>query len=206
MSEAKKTRAPKQERSSLRKEKILETAYSLYSEIGYFNTTTNDIAKAANIQISSLYSYFKDKDAILLELLEKYNTNFLDNFNFDYFYKADINKIEEISGLIKSILSILIKAHTDTIGFNKELQALYYYKPEVAQLIDNHEDKIRKTCLELMISSKKIITVSDLEAASIICVNLISSTVDTIIYNKTNLVSDRIIDGCIKAIIKYITS
>lgn len=206
MNEAKKTRIPKQERSSLRKEKILETAYNLYSEIGYFNTTTNDIAKAANIQISSLYSYFKDKDAILLELLEKYNAEFSDKFNFDSFYKTDITKIEEIYALIKSILNTLIKVHTDTISFNRELQALYYYKPEVTQLIDNHEDKIRKTCLELLISSKSIITVNDLEVASIICVNLISSTVDTIIFNKTNLVPDRIIDGCIEAIIKYITS
>jgi AcrR family transcriptional regulator len=206
MNEAKKKRTPKQERSNLRKEKILETAYSLYSEIGYFNTTTNDIAKAANIQISSLYSYFKDKDAILLELLDKYNTDFLDNFNFDYFYQADITIIEEISNLIKSILNILIKAHTDTIGFNKELQALYYYKPEVTKLIDNHEDKIRKTCLELLLASKNIITVSDFEATSIICVNLISSTVDTIVFNKTTFDSDRIIDGCIEAIIKYITS
>lgn len=206
MSEIKKTRIPKQERSNLRKEKILETAYRLYSEIGYFNTTTNDIAKAANIQISSLYSYFKDKDAILLELLEIYNAEFSDKFNFDSFYITEITKIEEISALIKSILNTLVKAHTDTINFNKELQALYYYKPEVTQLIDNHEGTIRKTCFQLLNSSKRIITVSDLEAASIICVNLISSTVDTIIFNKTNLAPDRIIDGCIESIIKYITS
>lgn len=205
MSETKKTRDPKQERSSLRKEKILETAYRLYSEIGYFNTTTNDIAKAANVQISSLYSYFKDKDAILLELLAKYNTDFLGNFNFDHFYQSNITKTEEISDLIKSILNILIKAHTDTLGFNKELQALYYYKPEVTQLIDNHEEQIRKTCLELLLASKNIITVSDFEATSIICVNLISSTVDTIVFKKTTLDSNRIIDGCIEAIIKYIT-
>ena len=101
--------------------------------------------------------------------------------------------------------NILIKAHTDTIGFNKELQALYYYKPEVTQLIDNHEDKIRKTCLELLLASKNLITVSDFEATSIICVNLISSTVDTIVFKKTTLDSNRIIDGCIEAIIKYIT-
>lgn len=129
----------------------------------------------------------------------------MDKFNFDHFFQSNITTIEEISTLIKSVLNILIKAHIDTKGFNKELQALYFYKPEVAQLIDNHEEKIRKICLGLLVASNNIVTVSDLEATSIICVNLISSTVDTIVFNKTPLDSDRIIDGCIKAIIKYIT-
>ncbi|WP_329886931.1 TetR/AcrR family transcriptional regulator [Pseudoramibacter faecis] len=53
-----KTRIPKQKRSIARKRLIKKTALRLFSEKGYSNVSTNEIAKAANVSIGSLYSYF----------------------------------------------------------------------------------------------------------------------------------------------------
>ena len=47
---------------------ILEAAMRLLSGQGYEATTTNKIAELAGVSIGSLYHYFPNKDAILLEL------------------------------------------------------------------------------------------------------------------------------------------
>ena len=64
-------REPKQSRSIKMREKILDTAYDIFCKKGYFNTTTNEIAKTAQVSIGSVYFYFKDKEAILLAVQER---------------------------------------------------------------------------------------------------------------------------------------
>ena len=72
MEAEKAVRKPRQKRSIETKEKIVSAAYQLFCEKGYYNTTTNEIAQVANVSIGSLYSYFKDKDTIFLEILERF--------------------------------------------------------------------------------------------------------------------------------------
>lgn len=62
--DADKVRIPKQKRSIEIKNKIKRTAQELFSEKGYYNTSSNDIVKAAGVSIGAFYSYFKDKKAL----------------------------------------------------------------------------------------------------------------------------------------------
>jgi len=64
---------PRQERSRQRVDLILDTAATLFVEIGYEPTTTNAIAERAGISIGSLYRYFPDKDTILRALVDRYS-------------------------------------------------------------------------------------------------------------------------------------
>ncbi|GAA3194744.1 TetR/AcrR family transcriptional regulator [Actinocorallia longicatena] len=50
------------------RERLLAAAARVFSEHGYTAGTTNRIAEAAGHSIGSLYQYFPNKDAILLEL------------------------------------------------------------------------------------------------------------------------------------------
>ena len=56
-----KIREPRQERSIDKKNKIIETAYEVFSTVGYYNTNTADIAKKAGVSTGIVYGYFKDK-------------------------------------------------------------------------------------------------------------------------------------------------
>ncbi len=74
MSEEKPLRTmPRQERSRQRVDLILDTAATLFVEIGYEPTTTNAIAERAGISIGSLYRYFPDKDTVLRALIARYS-------------------------------------------------------------------------------------------------------------------------------------
>src|SRR6185295_3839194 len=52
-------------------EQILLEAGRLFAELGFKQTTTRQIAEAAGLRQGSLYYYFKSKDDMLAELLDR---------------------------------------------------------------------------------------------------------------------------------------
>ncbi|HEX6291389.1 MAG TPA: TetR/AcrR family transcriptional regulator [Herpetosiphonaceae bacterium] len=62
---------PKQARSRQTVTRILDAAAELFTTQGYDNTTTSDIANRAGKPVGSVYTYFKDKQQILLALWDK---------------------------------------------------------------------------------------------------------------------------------------
>jgi AcrR family transcriptional regulator len=63
---------PRQERSRLTLERILDAAEALFTRKGYENTTLADIATRAGLSIGSIYRRFPDKDSILQTIHESY--------------------------------------------------------------------------------------------------------------------------------------
>jgi AcrR family transcriptional regulator len=62
---AKPRKKPRQERSLVTYDAILEAATRIFGERGYAGATTNDIAELAGVSIGSLYQYFPNKDALI---------------------------------------------------------------------------------------------------------------------------------------------
>jgi len=65
-------RRPRQARSRLTVEAILDAAARVFERHGYAAGTTNRIAERAGISIGSLYQYYPNKDAILVALVERH--------------------------------------------------------------------------------------------------------------------------------------
>lgn len=63
---------PRQVRAELTRQRILTAAAHVFAEHGYAAGTTNRIAERARISIGSLYQYYPNKDAILVELLARH--------------------------------------------------------------------------------------------------------------------------------------
>lgn len=66
-------RVPRSKRGEERVTKILDAASTLFAQVGYEATTTNQIAAHAQTSIGSLYQFFPNKEAILEELAHRYN-------------------------------------------------------------------------------------------------------------------------------------
>ncbi len=64
-------RKPRQRRSRVTVDAILEAAARVFADKGRAGGTTNHIARAAGVSVGSLYEYFRDKDAILIALVER---------------------------------------------------------------------------------------------------------------------------------------
>ncbi|MEU6038121.1 TetR/AcrR family transcriptional regulator [Actinomadura sp. NPDC047616] len=65
-------KTPRQQRSAATREQILRAAAHVFVEHGYAAGTTNRIAEAAGLSIGSLYQYFPNKDAILVQLAQRH--------------------------------------------------------------------------------------------------------------------------------------
>ncbi|MDO4273228.1 MAG: TetR/AcrR family transcriptional regulator [Eubacteriales bacterium] len=61
-----------QQRTIESRKKLLDAAYSLFVEKGYYNTNTKEIARYAGISIGNFYNYYQDKCEIYCALLEVY--------------------------------------------------------------------------------------------------------------------------------------
>ena len=63
-------KVPRQQRARETRARILDAARTVFEEHGYAHGTTNRIATAAGLSVGSLYQYFPNKDAILVELVD----------------------------------------------------------------------------------------------------------------------------------------
>ena len=68
----KTVRAHKKERSIEKKNRIVQAGFELFSQVGYYNPNTAEIAKRVGVSTVIVYGYFKDKRDILLDVLEIY--------------------------------------------------------------------------------------------------------------------------------------
>ena len=195
-------RNPQQKRSIQRKEDILDVALSLFSSKGFYHTTTNEIAKTAKISIGNLYFYFSDKDAILMELLDRYNQHFLSVYDEIktsenvQLYQSDKKK------WLYHLVDHLIVLHESTKDFSRELNVLYYAKPEVAAIVDAQSEKVRLATLDGLVQHKEDIKSEDMEALSVVIVDYISALVDRIVFKNNIVERQRIVNAGIEALYK----
>lgn len=196
------SRNPQQKRSVQRKEDILDVAMFLFSSKGFYNTTTNEIAKTAKISIGNLYFYFPDKDTILMELLNRHNQHFLSVYD-------DINTAENVQlyqsdkkKWLYNLIDNLIVLHESTKNFSRELNALYYARPEVAALVDAQSEKVRLATLDGLVQHKEDLQSEDMEALSVVIVDYISALVDRIVFKDNIVDKQRILSAGIEALYK----
>jgi len=196
------TRQPKQTRSIKTKEKIRNVAYQLFCEKGYFKTTTNEIAKVAEVSIGSLYFYYRDKDMILVEILDRYNESFL---KVHESMNVQLESYRENPRLwITGFMEEMIKSHRASKEFNKELKILSHSMPEVSAVMEKQQETVRQTTLDYLKAFNDMLRVKDYEAASIVVVNIMSSLVDQIVFQDNPVDDSRIIKEGVDAIHKYL--
>lgn len=63
--------APRQERSRLKRDALLQAALALFAEQGYEETTIEQIAHRANVAVGGFYQHFTSKKQVLLVLMDR---------------------------------------------------------------------------------------------------------------------------------------
>ena len=202
MEQDKIVRKPKQVRSVKTKEKILDAAYQLFCSKGYYKTTTNEIAKVADVSIGSLYSYFKDKDTILLEILERYNNAFM-KINEELSQDIELYRMDP-KAWFRMLMEGMIEVHQISKELNQEMNILCYTMPEVAAVMEKQHEKTRQKVLDSFYLYKEIIKVKDIEAAAIVVFNLVGSVVDQIVFCENTIDNERILQAGIDAVYKFL--
>jgi len=200
----KTVRRPKQQRSMEMKEKILDAALQLFCEKGYYNTTTNEIALKAGVSIGSLYSYFKDKDTVFLEVLDRYHEKF-DMAKKDVLKDTDL-LIRDSRTWLRLLIENLIQVHEESKELNRELNVLSHYNPQVAAIVENQREKTLQSTIGYFMQFQNNFHTDDMEATAIVIFDFISATVDRIVFDKNEIDRNRLINATVDVIQKYYVS
>lgn len=96
------TRIPKKTNSIDKKNRILDAGYYLVCENGYESITTPQIAHKAEVSVGTLYAYFSDKKAVMLEALSMFSKPILFPI-YEILEKTEI-KDNNIESAIKKFL------------------------------------------------------------------------------------------------------
>jgi len=194
-------REPQQKRSMKKKEKILETAYRLFCEKGYYKTSTPEIAAEAQVSIGCLYSYFTDKHMIFLALYDRYKENF-DRIRDEFGQKlSDSNDPQQ---WIRWFVEILIRIHRESVDFIREIDLLRVSDPELAERSHRQREKVRKFAYDSLLHSPCRPDVPDPEAASYVIMDFINALVDRIALDDQPIDGERILQEGLTALTRYL--
>jgi AcrR family transcriptional regulator len=74
----------KERRIEKRREQIISAAANVFADKGYQRATTREIADKAEVSEGLIYTYFENKDHLLLAILEKLATSGFDEIAFEH--------------------------------------------------------------------------------------------------------------------------
>lgn len=143
-------REPKQKRAIAKKEKILKASFQIFCDKGYYNTNTAEIAKKANVSTGIVYSYFKDKEDILIEVVKIY----IDSLRrqFDQLLLSSINQ-KSLPNIIGKIIDVLILSHTMNVDAHNEFMAMSMLNKDINVMFDAFEKETLEKLTKILIDS-----------------------------------------------------
>ncbi|MGM0363037.1 TetR/AcrR family transcriptional regulator [Streptomyces griseoaurantiacus] len=167
---------PRQARAELTRQRILDAAAHVFGEMGYAAGTTNRIAERARVSIGSLYQYYPNKDAILLELV----TRHLDEG------RQALERLREetlpgtLEGIFRAHVRIVIDNHRDDPHL---LQVMAEQAPRASDVLDrvSRYERERVAYVEELLTRHPDARVRDTHVAA----RLIVATVELLVHQLT---------------------
>lgn len=197
----KKIRQPMQKRSIEKRKKIIEAGYQLFNEKGYYHTNTAEIAKQAGVSTGIVYSYFRNKKDIFMEVIEEY-------------YKAIstpmyelINKVQQpmnISDVVRGLINTITTSHTLTKSVHDEIASLSKTDDEIGRLYYKLEKEMQHKITAIM--HELNIQPTNVNEKVHIIINLVESIVHESVYQKqTDFNYEVIIDEIVNIIVNLLS-
>lgn len=120
------TRKPLQKRGIITRDKIRTAGIKLFSDIGYYNINSKDIAKEAGVAIGSFYAYYKDKKELFIDILNEFK-----RIKFEAVYycndKSQDIEIDDLSNDKFKLLMLSIKKFVaNLINSSKNYPSQFY--------------------------------------------------------------------------------
>lgn len=174
-----KIRQPQQERSIEKKNKIIEAAYEIFSEVGYYAANTPEIAKKAGVSTGIIYGYFKNKRDILSYVLKIY-INKVALPVMDYF--ETLNSDSDIKKAVSDVVNMTIDIHSSNANLHNILHSLAVTEKDINEDFIILEDHITSKASEKL--SELGVKTDNIKEKVHISMNLIQSFAHENTYDK----------------------
>jgi AcrR family transcriptional regulator len=197
-------RVPQQARSRRTRERILEAAAACFEDRGYDETTTAEIARRAGIAVGSIYDYFQDKRAILLEILhdtvEQVANGVVEGLAPEAWQGADPRDS------VRKLLELVFRSRQVQPGMQRILWERFFRDPELRAAMERIEDHVRGAMTELLqaIRSDGRLRIDDVETAAFVIHLSVEWTASRLILGGAPVEMDATIDAATDMITRYL--
>jgi AcrR family transcriptional regulator len=181
-------KTPQQPRSFETRARILDAAREVFGANGYSAGTTNRIAEAAGLSIGSLYQYFPNKDAILVELVRAHLADGASAVEA----AAAASDPTDVEGTVRRVVAALVDVH---VADRRLHQVLFEESPRPpALLAELHvvEDEIVARVGAWLAAA--LPGLADPELTARITVTTVESLVHRLVATDRPLDADRLVD------------
>jgi AcrR family transcriptional regulator len=163
---------PRQTRSELTRQRILEAAARVFADYGYAAGTTNRIAEWADISIGSLYQYYPNKDAILLDLVTRHLDAIVTAAR-----PSSNGPRDSIEGIVRAMVRSAIDGHRDDPELLRVLIEQAPRSRELAEWITEQE-QAWVTDLQELLAENPEVCVEDTHVAA----QLVIATIEFVVH------------------------
>ncbi len=128
-----------------KKELIRNTAIYVFAEKGFYNTTTDEIAKKAGVAVGTIYNYFKNKQDIL---------EYIFQVEFDkrheYFQKISTQPKQPVEKI-----ELIIEKHLDEVEANPDIVKIILNERQNTRNYPCKESGLKRFIKEIVIEGKE---------------------------------------------------
>jgi AcrR family transcriptional regulator len=193
---------PVQRRSQETRQRILTAAARVFADHGYAAGTTNRIAEAAGLSIGSLYQYFPNKDAVLVELVKAHVNQGLSIIQD---HLADQGLAGTLEGRLRTFVRAAIENHLDEPRLHRVLFEEAPRPPDLLAMLHAAEAWTVAGAKKLLEEDPEV-TVADTATAARLVVAAIESLVHRFFASDLPGDVDRFEDELVAMLHRYLHS
>jgi len=190
---------PKQDRSNATVEAIVEATTRILEHGGVHKITTNRIAEVAGVSIGSLYQYFPNKEALMLEVAKRHSATML---------RLLADKVQDLQDApipvaVRSYVNAMLKAHSVNPQLHQALihQVLHLGLEHFQEL----ETAARALVRTYLAQNQDEILCADLELAAFVLVTAVEAlTQVATLQRPEDLKSGVLEDEMVSFILRYL--
>jgi len=162
-----------------------------FEALGYDNTTTAAIARRAGVAVGTVYGYFGDKRAILLELMDSTVTEIAEHI----VQSLDPTSWQEGDPRpsVRTLIDTLFHTRTFNPGMQRIIWERYFKDPDFRAAVERVERRIRAARLNLFqaLKARGMLRIDDLETAAFVLYSAIEWTAARLMLGASAIDIDR---------------
>jgi AcrR family transcriptional regulator len=196
-------REPIQERGKEKKAAIIITARRLFNERGYDAVTSNLIAYESGVAIGTFYSYFKDKNGVLIEVARGYFSDVQEELlsSIRGISESPPDLRETVNGLITAIW----KTHQNDKRLQREIIILSLKDKNIEALIRANDTEMDDLIGRLFSLYADRINIDDREAALRLIRDIVHEVIHRIILMPGPIEPERVLEQLMLMILRYLS-
>lgn len=194
---------PRQSRSRITYDAILEATTQILIEKGYSETTTNHIAERAGISIGSLYQYFPNKEAIAIELLQRHIVSgpaFIDSNAID-----SMKNMPNPAQFVKSIIEAACDHHAENPTLHRVLEEEIPHPLHIREALQRNDILYSETIANWITQQGQMRVSNVMVAAQLVHSVIKTMTHWYIIKKQTEIARDVFVNELTEIVMRYLS-